>query len=307
MKAVVTNRFNLPQEVVNALMKDRYSSEDDEDYDLSVTTLIAPIQQTILLQRHKEDQVVRDVTDYFWSFLGSIAHQVLEEGWHRSLGSVVEKRLYLTVHGMKIGGKFDNWGNRELRDYKSTKVYKVTKGNYSDWEKQLNVYKSFCEKNGMPVDAIKVIALLFDWKENESFKRDYPKAPIVVIDIPVWSEKETDAYIEDRVLKLLNASRIDDKSLALTYPCSREEMWQNLKDCCVMKKGGKRATKICRSIEEAEQYIKDKGLPSSYQPIERYEKRKRCLRYCPVSNHCHQHRTMSIEEGILPPDGELLF
>lgn len=61
----VTNKYNLPDEVCRAIMKDRYTAEEDEEFDFSASTLVAPVQQTVLKHRHKDSLVVRDVTDYF--------------------------------------------------------------------------------------------------------------------------------------------------------------------------------------------------------------------------------------------------
>lgn len=307
MNLPFTNKFNLPEEVVNAIMKDRYSSEDDEDFDLSVTSLLNPIQQTVLLGRHRQDQVVRDVMDYYPSFLGSIAHQVLEEGWHQSMNSVVEQRLYLTIDGLKIGGKFDCYGNYEIRDYKSTKVWKLVKGDFSDWEKQLNIYAYFCDKNGYEVRSLKIIALLLNWAEHEKNRPNYPPAPIQIIKIPFWSYQRTEAYIQKRIRRLLKASTIDDRALALTYPCTNEEMWRDFKDYAAIKPGKTRAAKTFQSKEEVELWLsQDSKRSQIYQILDRYSDRKRCFRFCPVANHCAQHQSMCQQEGVQLAESKLL-
>ena len=293
-----TNKFNLPPEVVNAIMKDRYTTEGEEEYDLSVTTLISPIQQTALCSRHKGNLAVRDVMDNFWSFLGSIAHQILEEGWHKDMGSIVEQRLYYTCEGIKIGGKFDCYGQGEIRDYKTTKVYKVMKGDFKEWEKQLNIYAFFCDKNNLPVSSIKVIAILLDWSLYEK-RPNYPPAPIQIIQLPLWRSERTEAYIKDRVLKLLKASTIDDLSLAYTYPCSREEMWSDVKDHIIAKKGRKNAVKVFSDYNMAlTEYQNNYQHDKKYSVITRYKERKRCFRYCPASNTCQQHKMLCQQEGV---------
>lgn len=296
----VTNRFNLPDEVVKAILKDRYNDDSEEPSDFSITRIIAPIQQTVLLSRHQDDTVIADVTDFFWSFLGSIAHQVLEEQWHEQAGSFAEKRLYTTAHGKTISGKLDNYKDWEIRDYKSTKSYKIMKGDYTDWERQLNCYAHLCRVNGYPVKAISVIALIFDYKEFESYKKNYPPAPVQVIRIPLWSDDRAKRYLEDRVKDLLRASTINDQSLPYTYPCSKEEMWQDVKDHSVIKKGSTKARKTFDDLNAAHgwfnQNIKDK---ENYDVVTRYKTRKRCFKYCPVRNHCHQHAELCKREGIV--------
>mgnify|MGYP005845734801 CR=1 FL=1 len=301
MKAEVTNKFGLPQEVVNAIMKDRYTDTNEKPYDISVSALISPIQQTALAKRYPNDQIVRDVTDYFWAFIGSIGHSVLEEGWHRELGSVIEKRLYYKTQGVVIGGKFDNWGNREIRDYKTTKCYKVQKGDYEDWSKQTNIYAFFCDNNDYPVDTIKIIAMLLDWKEHESYKPNYPSAPIVVIPIEKWSKEEAKEYVEERTRSLLRALQMDDQELAATYPCSMKEMWQDLNDISVLKEGGKRAVRKFETYEEASSWLEN-NYKEGYYIKKRYSDRKRCMKYCNVANHCLQFKKYCEENGHPYPE-----
>ena len=151
-----TNKHGLPEEVVRAIMKDRYTDPDEEPSDFSATTLVAPIQQTILKRRYPDQHIIRDVVDYFWAFIGSIAHSVLEEAWHESIGSIVEKRLYIEVAGKSVSGKMDCYHNGEIRDYKSTKSYKIMKCFYRDWEtdrKSTRLNSSHSAKSRMPSSA----------------------------------------------------------------------------------------------------------------------------------------------------------
>lgn len=284
-----TNKYNLPQEIVNAIMKDRYTDLSEEPSDYSATTLISPIQQTILKRRYPKDHIVRDVIDSYWAFIGSIAHTVLEEAWHESIGSVVEKRLYVDVLGKSISGKMDCYHNGEIRDYKSTKAYKLIKGDYSDWEKQLNIYAYLCRKNGYSVNRLRVFAFILDWKEGEIVRqKGYPECPIIEIPLRLWSEEAQEAYIKGRVQELQYADLVHDQKLAECFPCSNRDMWQDVKDYCVKKKDSDRATKVFDTMEEAEEYYKSKDK-NIFECITRYTPKTRCLKYCPISHICKQN------------------
>ncbi len=295
-----TNKHNLPPEVVQVLTLDRYHEEGEESWDYSISQLIAPVQQVELINRHKDDLVQRDVIDNFWAFMGSIAHQVLEDAWKEGEAagrSVVEKRLYKDILGMKISGKPDNFVEPVLRDYKSTKAFNIKKGDHVKWEEQLNCYAYFLRNEGYTVDKIEVVALIFNWDKNKVYEKGYPKAPIVMIDIPLWSEKEQYNFIEKKV-KNLKAARLNgltDEGLAEYFPCSKEEMWQRKKDIAIMKIGGKRAYRTFSSQEEAIEHFMNMKDTSDYEIVERWSERKRCLEFCDCSNHCIQHQRLLAE------------
>ena len=138
-RPLYTNKHGLPEEVVKAIMKDRYTDNTEESFDLSASSLCNPTQKLVLERRYKNLGKLRvfDVVDRFWAFLGSIAHTVLEEAWHESMGSISERRLYMLRLGHSIAGKMDIYHaeKKQIRDYKLTKVYKIQKADYSDWEK----------------------------------------------------------------------------------------------------------------------------------------------------------------------------
>lgn len=296
-----TNKHSLPEEVVRAIMKDRYTDPDEAPSDFSATTLVAPIQQTILKRRYPDQHIIRDVVDYFWSFIGSIAHAVLEEAWHESIGSIVEKRLYIEVAGKSVSGKMDCYHDGEIRDYKSTKSYKIMKGDYSDWEKQLNVYAYLCRKNGLEVNRLRVIGFILDWKKGEAYKKGYPDTPVVEIPLRLWTEEEQEAYIENRVLGLILAETANDDLLSIKFPCSKKEMWSDIRDYAIIKNGADRATKVFDNHEEAMRVFNSgKYSHKDYSLTTRYTKRTRCLEHCPVSHLCKQNQRLLEEEGIEP-------
>ena len=289
----VTNKYNLPEEVCRAIMKDRYTAEEDEEFDFSASTLVAPVQQTVLKHRHKDSLVVRDVTDYFWAFLGSIAHTVLEEAWKKTVNSFVEERLYTTTEGKILSGKLDCYADGQVRDYKSTKAYKIMKGDYTDWEDQLNTYAYLCRVNNIPVQSLMVIALIFDWKEYDKSKKNYPECPIVKIPLRLWSLDEQREHISHKVKQLILGYSLSDEDLSTALPCSERDMWQDVKDYAVIKTGASRATKVFDNEEEATAHLNGLKNKEDYTVERRMTGRTRCLKHCPVSNVCQQNKKLS--------------
>ena len=292
-----TNQHNLPQEVVAAITKDRYTTEGEADSDYSASTLVAPVQKTVLERRYKGVKGklrIFDVIDEFWAFLGSIAHAVLEEAWHASMGSIVETRLYMKMLGKTVSGKFDVYAEAlaQIRDYKTCKVYKIMKGDFSDWEKALNVYAQLLREAGKPVKEIKIVAMITDWKKGEAkYKANYPEAPIKIIPIRLWDEKEAKAYIKHRVQSLITAESLSDEEIAQQFPCTNKERWKDLKDFAIIKNDvddNGRATKSCATYEEAEQAIGEKGWHASHRIVERWTDATRCIDWCAAAPICHQ-------------------
>jgi hypothetical protein len=294
----ITNRHNIPEEVFRAIVKDRYTNTEELPSDYSATGITSPIQITVLKQRHADNLRVFDVTDFFWSFMGSIAHSVLEEAWHESIGSKVEERLYVKVLGKVLSGKIDCYHSGEIRDYKTTKAYKIVKGDYLEWEKQLNIYAYICRINNRPVTKLSVTALIFDWKERETYKKEYPQCPIVQIPIRMWEDNEQELYVKSRIRDIEASKELTDEHLP---QCSEREMWQDVKDYAIFKQDATRATKVFDTEEEAVDHLRgmrdasNKGF--EYRVIKRMTERTRCLKYCPVANICQQNKRLLELEG----------
>jgi hypothetical protein len=307
--AEITNRHNLPIEVYNALTKNRYSADDggERKTDFSVSTLIAPIQQTILRKRYP-DCNSEDCIDRVWTLFGHIAHSLLEE--HGSDDSITERRFYMEVLGKTISGQVDHYKDRRITDYKTTGTYKIQAKSYEDWQKQLNCYATMCEENGYPVDSIKVIAILRDWKEPDDYKPDYPNAPIVEIPLLKWSAGARMRYITERVQMLINNEALPDECL---MRCTDAERWKRFRDWAIFKvnaegKPGIKASKVFKEEsmgEEATEYRRTKG--AGYELFKRMSQPRKCLKYCNVSQKCSQHQQYLKEvekDGAVESEGQ---
>lgn len=281
----LTNRHNLPEEVVSALLKNRYIADDesqDKITDFSISSLIAPTQQTILKRRYPEGQE-EDVIDRFYVLYGHLAHALLEE--HGSDESITEKRFYKNILGRTISGQIDHYKDRRITDYKTVGAYKIKKGDFDEWSKQLNCYSLLVEEAGYDVDSIRIIAIIRDWSEaNCAKERDYPQAPIVVLPLVKWSKEARHRYIEERVHLLLENEGVDDDKLP---HCSDKERWMDEKDWAVIKVGATRAAKVFDNQTDAAAEASSRGMGYTY--TQRMTPPRRCQSYCSVSQKCAQN------------------
>ena len=98
-----------------------------------------------------------------WKVMGTAIHEVFEKA--ASNAYVSEERLSHTVDGTVISGaidyQFEDDGEVDLKDYKSTSTYSITSGDKPEWERQLNVYAYLIRHaKGLKVRSASVIAVL---------------------------------------------------------------------------------------------------------------------------------------------------
>ena len=284
----ITNNHNIPTPLYKAICKDEY---DRGDSDVTVTTLIKPVQIQILEKQHWKDIEI-DVLDNLCMFLGHSLHKALEEC---SDDAIIEQRFYKTFNlggntgSVKLGGCVDYYDpfTETIVDYKLTNVFSVKEGCKDDWEKQLNCYAHLIRANGLPVKKLQICAIIKDWSRSQAMNNaDYPAHPVMVIDVPVWQDEEAEAYI---VLKL--NSYICGIRQNVYQCCSDEDMWQQPDTYKVFKGDNSRATKCFGTREEAQLYIegvsKDKD---KYRTVCYQGRRTRCENFCRVNRWCPQYR-----------------
>ena len=289
------NRHNLPTDIVKLLLRERYNPEGRDLGEYSATTLCNPIQQTILKRRHPDRLKSFDVIDNLWSFLGSIAHLVLAE--HNRLcgddGALVETRFFAELQGTRISGQTDYYRDGIILDFKTTRAYKIMKQDFTDWERQLNVYAWLAEENGLPVTRLRIIAFILDWSRTSLYQKGYPTCPIIDIPLTLWPKEQRTEFVHGRVRTLLQAEQQPDHDLP---ECSQREMWQDIRDWAVVKEGCKRAIKCY----DKEPLILEHKFKSGEVAVKRMTPRKRCLNHCAAATVCSQHQRLLQVEGGEP-------
>jgi len=277
----VTNKFGVPAPLLT-LANAEYYSKGAASY--SVTELMSPPKIRRLREQY-DHNIETDVSDMLWSMLGSALHVVMERGVTE--GWVSEERLFLEIDGVTISGAIDLQHNTafgtEIIDYKMTSAWSVMREK-AEWVQQLNIYKYLVEKTkGERVVSLKVCAFIRDFSRHDA-RDEYPKAPIHMVDLPVWSNEETEAYIKGRLEMHRNAKVAADLGDEL-QPCTDEERWTSETVYAVKREGRKTAIKLFKTIEEANELAeKEKGYVET-----RPGEPKRCTgNYCSVADWCQQ-------------------
>lgn len=218
----LTNRNNYPPELAGAL-EDAMCAPHAWP---SVTTLQKPLLQTILEYRHREE-IVRDVEDGAEAADGSAMHAWIHAAAvKRGMKDMSEMGLrYVTHEGHELRGTADmvtflDPGNCIVRDYKTTKAYKIylaltTSEARKEWEAQLNCYAFMLRAAGIPVKALEVQAWARDWErppvqgripwkysDRTRMGTNYP-GKWTRIPLELWDYEDQRAYVEDRLWILM--------------------------------------------------------------------------------------------------------
>ena len=280
----ITNKFNLPLSLVQAVSNDTYSKGDAN---ISVTSLWKSPRIMVLEERHAED-LERDVIDSLWSLLGKGVHEVLCNA-DNDPNVMTEKRMSIEVSGWKVSGQFDRYlpSTKTLQDYKVTSAWSlVYDSRREDWENQLNTYAYILRTFGFEVFNLEVVAVLRDWSQAEALRnQNYPQQPIATIPLKLWTNFEAQERIEERV-KLHQDAK-------LTLPlCTEKDQWAQPGKWAIMKTGRKSAVKLYDSHAESLLHI-DEDKDPKLSIVERKGSKTRCERYCAVKNFCDQYKMES--------------
>lgn len=290
-----TNKFNLPEPVVRAMTFDDYSRGASNR---SITQLIDSPRIRILRAEH-DDTITEDVSDRAWSVLGRAVHKIFEDNTDPDTEQA-EERMFLEVDGWVISGAIDLQvqhdqfaiENMTMVDYKCTSVWSVIYGK-QEWVNQLNAYAWLARHaNGTKVDRLQIVTVLRDWNRNEAARRDdYPQCPITIVPIDCWSDEDQDAYMAERIRIHSEAefARLTGDPIPL---CTDHERWMKPTKYAVKKDGRKTAVRVLNSMEEAEDYIKQKNLDSKHSVELRPGEPTRCVGdYCNVAHICDQFQS----------------
>lgn len=279
----VTNKYNVPAPLLTLARTEHYSKGASQ---YSVTELLSP-PRIRRLREQWDHAIETDVSEMLWSMLGSALHVVMERG--QTEGYLTEERLFLEMDGVKISGAIDLQHQTAfgtiITDYKMTSAWSVMREK-PEWIQQLNVYRYLVEKvKKERVVALRICAFIRDFN-NHDMRDDYPKAPIHMVDLPVWDMKKTEEFIRERLEMHRNAKVAHDLGDPI-QKCSDEERWMSDTVYAVKKEGRKTAIKLFDSREEAEELAEEKkGFVE-----ERKGEPKRCTgNYCGVAQFCDQYK-----------------
>lgn len=211
---------------------------------------------------------------------------------HRAdTADIIERRLYADHSGYRISGQVDMlledegiWG---IGDWKLTSVWTWIYGGRHEWEQQLNVYRWLAKLNGYDAKWLRIYAIFRDWRETETTTNtDYPPRPIMVMEIPMWSDAEVDLFVGRRVEQHKLAEGLEDHELPW---CTAAERWAKPESWAVVKEGAKAARRVLPLLAAAMDYMEENNLdPEVYKIQHRPGESVRCNKYCPARAFCHQ-------------------
>lgn len=290
----LTNKLRLPDVVVKAIQNDSYTKGEA---DISCTELLLPPQLRKLKLKHY-DELEEDAADRVPSLRGQAFHVILERAAAGNPDMMIEKTVYSEYAGWKIKGQIDHvlLSSGELFDFKETTARKVRGGVLPrEWEQQTNIYRRMLHREkGIQIGAIAVFAFLRDWTKRESKQsQDYPQAPVVRLEVPLWTDDQADAFIEERV----RLHQMDEPAA-----CSEEDVWAKPDKYAVMKRGNVKAIRVYNNAFDAELHA---GQSSAFYVEHRPGEAVRCQDWCQVSHLCPQwagdprnQRVQSVEESL---------
>jgi hypothetical protein len=289
----LTNRNDLPETIINIIKRPEYNKGKAN---MSVTELLNS-PRIVQLKRKHWDDLTEDASDMVWSIFGTAIHKVLEHG--KDDHHIVEERIHVILDGMHISGAIDLQEVSEdgiiLSDYKTTSAWAVI-NEKQDWHNQLNSYAYLVEAaKKVPVKKLQIVAIVRDWSRRDAATREgYPKAPIVVIDIPLWPFDEREAYVRSRI-SLHGDAFFEMETDGEMPECTPEEMWEKPTTYALKKDGNVRAKSVHETREAA-----DTALAAATEKAKKGEKflievreggRTRCEGgFCQVAPYCQQHQ-----------------
>ena len=286
----ITNKHNVPDTLYKLAHRNDYS----KGADYSVTEIISAPRIQRLRQKHFK-HMETDVSDMLWQMLGTALHNVAEKSEVEN--HINEQRLIHEIDGVTLSGAIDvqvleNDGV-SIIDYKFCSAWSVMDIK-PEWEAQLNIYGWLVNQvKGLNINKLQVCAMIRDWSRTkllDKFSDSYPKAPIHMLDIPVWSLDKTEQYIRARVKSHKTSKFNSDLGDELPL-CTDEERWKRPTRFAVMKDGGKRAIKLFDVKQDADKMVVDKIKTGGKFYVEkRTGEAVRCTgNYCGVAEWCSQY------------------
>lgn len=278
----ISNKFNLPETIVNVLSRPTYTKGGAN---LSATEILNS-PRIVQLKRLHDAELEQDVSDMVWAIFGTAIHAVLEHG--KNDNHIVEERLHAVVDGWSISGAIDLQVVEDdgiiVSDYKTTSAWAVMNEKI-EWEQQLNIYAWLVETvKQKPVKALNIVAIIRDWSRKD-MRENYPVAPLQEINISLWSYEDRTRFISERIAQHAAALFAVETNDDLPE-CTPEQMWEKPMMWAVKKVGGVRAKNVCYTEEEANEKLELAGKNHFIEV--RPGERTRCANYCSVKDFCGQ-------------------
>ncbi len=277
----VTNNIRLPKAFVEAVSVERHNKPGN----YSATTLNKGVKEILLQERHWNELTV-DAADNVWAIFGTAVHKIFESQ-RTSNSCFTEEKFNIPVSNSHVTGQIDLYDMEKgiITDWKTASVYKVMKGDFSDWHRQGMVYAWLLKQSGLDVHKCSFIALLKDHSKTKA-KTDssYPQSPVYVYEFEVTPEELelTGERITAKIKEIEVAIWQEDDDIP---PCTPEERWADGDKWAVMKNGRKSAIRVFDTEEDAENCAGELG--NSHYVEHRPAVSRKCGDYCLCKDFCN--------------------
>jgi hypothetical protein len=266
--------------------------------DVSVTELMKSPREVHLKNRYRPKVAVPELGNLVPSMTGTGLHDQFQRYLHKENDMSgkwqIERRLLTVIDGVRVSGRFDAlYDLQDLYDIKVTRAWKFEKGDYSEWETQLNCYDWMLWKDGIDINSIKIMGIVLDWQQGQVWKQGYPQSRILMLPMKRWSRTQQEAYMVGRTTEWKKCLSVSDVNLTL---CSDAERWASKPVWKLFRtKSQTRANKVFPTEDRAKAYMKvcqTKDTKWSNARIEKSTdlKWKKCESWCDVAPFCNQYQ-----------------
>lgn len=257
-----TNKTKMSLPMALWLATETYGGSNDfNKKQISVTTLLRPLKQSILGFHTKVTEI--DVLDVLASRKGTAVHDAIEKTLKQTniyktmlkLGYSEEEAasirvnpspeelrlnpnivpLYSEIRTDKlvgdwtVSGEFDLVVDGEVQDVKNTKVYSYTKGNNDDkYIKQGSCYR-WLNPTIITKDTMKIQFILDDWSSVMALNsKNYPPHQLTEKTFDLMSYHATDKFVRDKIADIEYYMQFDpDEVEDHLPPCTDEDLWRS--------------------------------------------------------------------------------
>jgi len=268
---------DVPTIIYNAILAQQ-AKYSKGDADISVTELIRPTRQYILMQEYA-DRIEKKASDMIKMLKGSALDHIIEMGADDDY--IVKTRHIKEMCGWKISGEFDAFEipTKTLYDWKEVNVWEYVFGTKLDKVLQLNIY-AWLFSEMYRIEKLKLGFVYSNWERKKAVTtQGYPQKEILTQEVEFYSVEQTEKYIAEKLFAIeqyLHSQRIPD--------CTDEDRWYRGEKWAVMKHGKKRAEKLFDNAMEAAKMANEGGFYVEHRKGEY----ARCELYCDVYEFCEQ-------------------
>jgi hypothetical protein len=309
-----TNKHNIPLPMQIWLATNNYEYDPDPRV-ISATTLLKSTRQIVLGRRYRDADRTADFSDMIASVMGSSIHasvekalertnaeKVLNELGYKNASSImdemhVEVRTKKEIDGYVISGQFDMAYKGIVCDIKSTSTWNYILDDGEDKRKQLCIYR-WLNPEIITSNRGYNFYVFTDWSAVRArAETTYPQSRIAFKERIVDEPEVTERWIRDKLSAITACSGLADDELPR---CSDKELWKEETTYAYYLDETKRdrATKVCSTRKEAEDYMLKKGYRGVI--VERKGKAKAC-KYCPYTQYCNQYTDLVVS-GLIQED-----